>query len=394
MALLHGAPPPELAIELSEVRADATLLAEALKQVNAPLPDSFPKLAVIEVANALRELPDGTARGCLRPLSEAQSQLAIIRSQHIVHDDHADSKVSQDHPPLFRGEPVDQKLRSLMSSVSTALQTASRLAVEEPELEEPEAGVEPPKDASRGLLIEQSSKAQKEFEEERRELDSLTVPNSQHSDTLRRRLTDVLILNSLGRGELRMRRIVSTRLRRIGSALQEYPVLLRQSAELIAKGTDVAEYAYHKWHELEERIFGAGTSTIREIANDIANYARKLEARRRDGRAPIQPTDPPADFDIEEAAQMIHAGTAPPSNWRPFIHELPLGNRRLRTLTPLAGLTNLRRLTKVSVYVADISAIAGLVSLEELILDNTQVRDLSALKGLTLCGNFRSAIQV
>jgi hypothetical protein len=279
MALLHGAPPPELAVELSEVRSDAAALAEALKQINAPLPDLFPKLAVIEVANALRELPDGTARGCLRPLSEAQSQLAIIRSQHIVHDDPAVSNTSQDNPPLFRGEPIDQRLRDLMSSVSTALQTASRLAAEELEPETPDAGIAPPKDASPALLIEKSSRAQKEVEEERRALDLVAAPHSQHADALRRRLTDVLVLNWLGRSELRMPRIVSTRLRRIGSALQEYPTLLRQSAELIAKGTDVAEYAYHKWHELEGRIFGAGTKTIREIANDIANYAKKLEAK-------------------------------------------------------------------------------------------------------------------
>jgi hypothetical protein len=269
MAISYGAPPPELAVELGEVRADAAALIEVLKQANAPLPETFPKSGVIEVANALRELPDGTARGCLRPLAEAQSQLAIIRSQHIVHDDHADSKASQDHPPLFRGEPVDQRLRNLMSSVSTALQTASRLAAEEPESDLPDVGIAPPRDAARAALIEKSSKAQLELEGEKRELDSLAEPNSQRADTLRRRLTDVLVLNALGRGELRMPRIVSARLQRIGAALREYPTLLRQSAELIAKGTDVAEYAYHKWHKLEERIFGAGSSTIREIANDM-----------------------------------------------------------------------------------------------------------------------------
>jgi hypothetical protein len=363
MTLSYGAPPPELAVELGEVRADAAALSDAIRQVNAPLPDTFPKSAVMEVANALRELPDGTARGCLRPLAEAQSQLAIIRSQHVVHDDHADSKASQDHPPLFRGEPVDQRLRNLMSSVSTALQTASRLAAEEPEPEVPDPGVEAPKDAARASLIEKSSKAQVELEDEKRDLDSIALPNSQRADTLRRRLTDVLVLNTLGRSELRMPRIVSARLRRIGAALREYPKLLRQSAELIARGTDVAEYAYHKWHELEERIFGAGTSTIREIANDIASYARKLEAKRRDSAAAVPSADPPADFDIYEATRMIHAGTSPPVNWRPLIRELPLGNRRLKSLEPLAGLTNLRRLTRVSVSVEDVSALSELVSL-------------------------------
>jgi len=86
MALSYVAPTPELAIELSEVRADAAALADVFSQLNAPLPKDFPKDAVIELATALHDLPDGTARGCLRPLNEAQSQLAAIRSQHIRHD--------------------------------------------------------------------------------------------------------------------------------------------------------------------------------------------------------------------------------------------------------------------------------------------------------------------
>ncbi len=57
-----------------------------------------------------------------------------------------------------------------MSSVSTALQTANRLAAEEPESESPEAGIEPPKDASTAQLIEESSKAHNELQDERKEL--------------------------------------------------------------------------------------------------------------------------------------------------------------------------------------------------------------------------------
>ena len=79
-----------------------------------------------------------------------------------------------------------------MSSVSTALQTANRLAAEEPEPEAPEAGIEPPKDSSTAELIKRSSKAQQELEGERQELASLHL-NSAPADTLNRRLTDALI---------------------------------------------------------------------------------------------------------------------------------------------------------------------------------------------------------
>src|SRR3954466_9168507 len=172
MALIYTAPTPELAVELNEVRADAAVLADVFSQLNAPLPEDFPKDAVLELAAALHALPNGTARGCLRPLNEAQSQLATIRSQHIRHD-HPEEGWDVDRPPLFRGEPVDQRLRGLMSSVSTALQTANRLAAEAPAPESPAAGIAPPKDSSTAQLIERSSTAQEELEGERQELSSL-----------------------------------------------------------------------------------------------------------------------------------------------------------------------------------------------------------------------------
>ena len=394
MTLSYVAPPPILATELSEVRADAAALADFFKQLNAPLPDTFPKGALLEVANALRELPDGTARGCLRPLNEAQSQLAAIRSQHILHDEPIPPGALEHNLPLLRGEPLDQKLRHLMSSVSTALQTANRLAAEEAEPEAPEASIAPPDHASTAKLIENTSKAQSELEEERHELNTLSSPNSQHADTLKRRLTDAVILNQLGRSELRMPRIVSARLRRIGGALREYPKLLQQSAEAIAKGADVADYAYDKWHKLKERIFKAGTKTIREIAEDISTFAKKLEANR--DRTAINPLkDPPADFDLWKAATMIHGGVDPPPSWKPFIDMLPLGSRKLRSLEPLRGLTNLRQLDKVSVRVSDISALSTTPALQLLDLSSTAVTDLTPiadLKALQTLHLFRTRV--
>jgi hypothetical protein len=238
-----------------------------------------------------------------------------------------------------------------MSSVSTALQTANRLAAEEWEPEAPESGMVPHKADSTDSLVQQSQHTHKELDQERKEFDSLRISDSQQADNLRRRITDALVLNWLGRGELRMPRVVAARLRRIANTLLEYPALLEQSAELIARGADVAEYAYEKWHVLKERIFKAGTQTVREMAQDLSSYAKKLEERRRVAFAVADPPKPPEDFDIYRATAMIHEGRPPPESWRPFIEFLPLGNRKLGTLQPLAGLTKLRRLTKVKVRV-------------------------------------------
>lgn len=395
MPLHYIAPTPELAVELDEVRADAAALSEVFSQLNAPLPGDFPKAAVIELTSALHKLPHGTARGCLRPLNEAQSQLATIRSQYIRHDQ-PEEGWDTDRPPLFRGEPVDQRLRSLMSSVSTALQTANRLAAEESETGEPEAGTAPPKDASAARLIEQSAKAQQELEEERDDLDALGI-NSEPVDTLGRRLTDAVVLNQLGRGELRLPKIVSARLRRIASALQDYPTLLQKAAELVTAGSHLADYAHDKWSSLQHRIFHAGTTTIREVAEDISNFAKKLDASRK--ATEIAPSaEPPNEFDIEHATKLIHAGQPVPPPWRPLIETLPLGNRRVKSLSALASLgylglehtgasdlsplSNLKDLEVLDLNrapVADLGPIAGLQKIRSLYLSNTKISDLTPL---------------
>jgi Leucine-rich repeat (LRR) protein len=386
MPLQYNPPPSDLAIELEEVRADASALEEFFKQLNAPLPDNFPKTSVLDLASALRELPEGTARGCLRPLAEAQSQLAAIRSQHILHEDKSHPQSDESSPAPLRGEPIDQRLRDLISSVSTALQTANRLSGEEWGVEAPEAGVSPTTDGAAESLVRQSIEVNKELGQERKELDSIKNKASQQADILRRKITDTLVLSLLGRVELRMPRIVVTRLRRLANTLREYPTLLEQSAELIVQGADVADYAYDKWHSLKEKIFKVGTQTIREIAEDLRSYSQRLDQKRRAAvvvqQLPETP-EPPEDFNIYAATAMIHEGKSPPEAWRPFIDYLPLGNRRLGSLEPLRGLSKLRHLTKVKVRVSDISALAEVKSLESLNLDGTAVRNLNPLADLT-----------
>ena len=71
------------------------------------------------------------------------------------------------------------------------------------------------------------------------------------------------------------------------------------SPELAAELAEVlADYSYDKWHKLKERILKLA-DMVREIADDIANFAKKLERSRRVTETEDQ------EFDLDEATRMI-----------------------------------------------------------------------------------------
>ena len=93
-------------------------------------------------------------------------------------------------------------------------------------------------------------------------------------------------------------------------------------------------------------------------------------------RRPEEEAAPPPDFDLDEAVRRIEAGQAPPEAWWPFIIDLPENfekrapheeGLRCTTLTPLAGLRNLQRLSLNKASVADLAPIAGLDKLTVII---------------------------
>jgi len=94
-------------------------------------------------------------------------------------------------------------------------------------------------------------------------------------------------------------------------------------------------------------------------------------------------TDPPLDFDLGRAHEMILRGEAPPKTWWPFIIELEFTAKNISDLSPLSGLANLRRLDLDGTEVRDLSALSRLANLERLQIAGTQISDVSPLSGLT-----------
>lgn len=391
LSLEFSAPPNPLVVELKAVRDDAEVLCKAFEQLNAPLPESFPKQAVLDIASGLRCLPNGTARGCLRPLTEAQSQLAAIRSEHIIHEGPIDPKAKV--PPLYRKEPIDQHFGRLIISVSTALQTAHRLAAEEPEPEKPDERIETPSDATKARLIQASENLENNLNKTRNDFDAIRNHASERADTLRRRLTDVEALNSVGRAEIRLKHVATARLKRIAGTLREYPAIIKQSAKLIKIGADVAEYAHMKWSTFEERLFKVTTDTVREVADDVIHYVENIERLRKpaggqDSNKRAKPPEP--DLDLLEIERMIARGEVPPAEVIPFVTSFEANNLDQAGLVALGHMTALRKLTLEYDFLAsDLGPLADLTVLQSLSINGKHFSDLTPLAGLTALQSLR-----
>jgi len=214
-----GAPPPELARELEQVRARAQALAAYIRSANVALPEDFPKADILAITAEMAELPDGTAQGCLPSLEYVDMRLADIRSLHFPATAPAHAPKGDHHPALTRDEGLDRDLSGLMVAIATARRVANRNAAIEPEERPPEPSV--PRGAVPGLA-ETESKGLRVGDEllgARHEFDEVALPASEPADHFRRTLTDAKVVAGLSRVELAQRNIIPAWLRRFGGWL-------------------------------------------------------------------------------------------------------------------------------------------------------------------------------
>jgi hypothetical protein len=384
MALRYERPTERLRDELTEVQRDAAALAGYLRQTNLPLPRSFPQKALLDLASALAELPDGTARGARQSLTFAQERLAGIRGEHIAKEDTGDVG-TEAAPRLLRREPLDDLLTGLLSSVSTALQVANRDIADAQELRrEPDPSIEASRDDATRNVVRQVRGAQQQFISRRAELDSLSVPGSSNADRLRRRITDVVTLSQIVRTELAMPRIIPAWLKHLGDALRDYPKLIVTAATAMRAAADIGDWAHDKWDKFNSKLFRAGIDTLREVANDISNLGRELdEKRRRSARRPSERMQDIDDYSAYAVRNLILAGRPVPEAWQLRVEALDFGHSRLADLSGLVGLDNVTRLILSRTKVSDLGPLTALGKLEQLELARTAVRDINPLAFLS-----------
>jgi hypothetical protein len=133
MPLSHSQPDPGLARELREVARDAVALESALTTgLNFELPPNFPRDQLVEMTRSLAQLPSGTGEGCQAALAYARNRLPAIRREHVLSEE-LDTEASDPDatPAVVRGAFIDERLRHLIASVTTALDEYRRLVADE-----------------------------------------------------------------------------------------------------------------------------------------------------------------------------------------------------------------------------------------------------------------------
>ena len=283
MSCNYTKPKQELARELREVARHAVALNKALtKGLNFELPNDFPKDQLIEITETLAGLPSGTAEGCGPPLQYARSRLPAIRRLHILSEELEERTGTSGEapPPVLRGALIDQRLRDLLASVTTALDEYRLIRGYEPpdESEGRSATLKSADMASEA--IDRSMRLEARLVDARNIVEETTEPGSQTADTLKRQISDARGLNKLARAELEMPKIMFGWYRRILDSLKQYPEMIKSTAATLKTGADILHIALKRWHEFEQHGTTFLVNEFKKSCDAFIAIADRLEVRQ------------------------------------------------------------------------------------------------------------------
>ncbi|MTD95618.1 helix-turn-helix domain-containing protein [Hyphomicrobium sp. xq] len=295
MSLQHSRPPHSLSLELQEVARDARDLIVLLERgLNFPPPPDFPSEQLKDICRSLTQLPEGTAEGSRPPLEYARRRLPAIRRQYVLSDEAA---ADDEHPRLARGASFDQKLSSLIASVSTALDEYRRLAAED-DVDElpPEAGIVVSSNST-DAAIAKSEAFDLSLERARETVDQVTQPSSARADDLKRQLLDARGLNQLAAAEISMPVVMRGWLKKVVDALKTTPTIIKRTVAAMRVGTDVTEVLYGRWCEFADDgtkfLFAQFRKTLDafEAAADILEKRPSVTATMEQVEEPLSPAE-------------------------------------------------------------------------------------------------------
>ncbi|WP_195930583.1 helix-turn-helix domain-containing protein [Hyphomicrobium album] len=208
-----------------------------------------------------------------------------------------EAAADDEHPRLARGASFDQKLSSLIASVSTALDEYRRLAAED-DVDElpPEAGIVVSSNST-DAAIAKSEAFDLSLERARETVDQVTQPSSARADDLKRQLLDARGLNQLAAAEISMPVVMRGWLKKVVDALKTTPTIIKRTVAAMRVGTDVTEVLYGRWCEFADDgtkfLFAQFRKTLDafEAAADILEKRPSVTATMEQVEEPLSPAE-------------------------------------------------------------------------------------------------------
>lgn len=384
MPLAYAPPSPKLQLELEDVSTTAQQLSEHIRSANV-LPRNFPREQLEGICRHLIGLPFGTAEGCCVPLAYARKRLPAIRREYVAQRSDAASDDKEAPPPIVRGEILDQLLKELLASVTTALdqyqvESGSEIA----DAVDPEAGVQ---NTEVPGLIDAATRAQaleQRMNGANQTIQNINTSKSQNVDSLARQYKDVEIQSGLASTEISMPVVRVSWYQPIVAQLRKMPEVIETTGRAIQVATDIATPLVTRWNEFKANAWNHLLHEIEETGKTLEQVGRKLRAAR-DGTtstAKPSPAEPPQGFDLQKVHDMLINGIEPPTSWVPWIDSLNFENERIPNASLLGGLTSLRSLKMGQSYLHNYEAIGAIASLQKLNLGKLHIPNLKPLSKL------------
>ncbi|WP_425079896.1 OST-HTH/LOTUS domain-containing protein [Ruegeria denitrificans] len=280
MALKYKKPNPQLLQELKSVAQDAQAVTTAIETQNF-IPDDFPTATLVDICEALLELPNGTAEGCRTPLEYARGRLPAIRRNHFHLE--MENEVSEAHdvePQLLRGMSFDRDLSKLIASITTALDEyrfqASEQHEEQVELLSETTVANTPDVAQ---VIAGAESIELSMRSASSDLSEIGEANSENVDTLSRALKDTEGLARVSKAELNFGTVVVRWYKNIAHAAKKMPKVILTSAKAIKVGADIAKSFNSRWMDMCQNLIDFGLEELENWADTAIEVGTKLQKR-------------------------------------------------------------------------------------------------------------------
>jgi hypothetical protein len=336
MPLSYNAPDASLERELHQVAIDAAAVSLAMKRLNA-VPIEFPQGQLLDLCDALEGLSKGTAENCRPTLELARNVLPKIRREHFLLEDEPFEGVNgnSDVINFYRGMSLDQHLKTLLASVTTALDEYRSQVQErfDDEVRSDETALLSGLNVTSTVEVG-TDNVLREVISAKNQLDHHGISKTERGDILRRRLQDSGNLALATRSQLRARTVIRRWYEGVAKAFQKMPDLIIAAGKSLRIGAEIAQYLVDWWHAFQADTLNSALKHVRSLGDTLENIGTRLKFARSHSVTLEESIRNPEIVRAEAVVeQMLVNGVTPPTDIANLVEIINLNKGNIDKIT-------------------------------------------------------------